>query len=162
MKTPSSDLPIVLGPRNRAKPTYRQLYAALREAILDGRLRPGVRLPSTRDLARRYDLARGTIVAAFEQMKAEGYLTGRTGSGTYVATLLPDTLLDAGPSPRSINATPPARRLSDIARRARAFRGSIGERARASCESAGRSICSRRRSGRKSPDDACGGRRRAC
>jgi GntR family transcriptional regulator/MocR family aminotransferase len=131
MKTPSSDLPIVLEPRNRAKPTYRQLCAALRHAILDGRLRPSTRLPSTRDLARRYDLARGTIVAAFEQMKAEGYLTGRTGSGTYVAKLLPDTLLHAGPSPRSINARPPARPLSDIARRAWPFRGSIGERARA-------------------------------
>ncbi len=131
MKTPSSDLPIVLGPRHRAKPAYRQLCIAFREAILDGRLRPGIRLPSTRDLARRYDLARGTIVGAFEQMKAEGYLTGRTGSGTYVAKLLPDALLQAGPSPRPIKATPPTRRLSDVARRARPFRGSIAERARA-------------------------------
>ena len=131
MTTPSSDLPIVLGPSSRAKPTYRQLYAALREAILDGRLHPGVRLPSTRDLARRHHLARGTIVAAFEQMKAEGYLTGHTGSGTYVAKVLPDTLLHAGPSPRSINTTRPVRRFSDSARRARPFHGSSGERARA-------------------------------
>ncbi len=132
MKNSLGDLAIVLKPRTPAKPTYRQLCAALREAILDGRLRPGVRLPSTRALAPRYALARGTIVAAFDQMKAEGYLTGRTGSGTYVADVLPEALLHAGPFPRSIGATPhPARRLSDIARRARAFPGSILERARA-------------------------------
>jgi len=131
MRSSFSDLAIVLTPGPPATPTYRQLYTALRQAILDGRLRPGVRLPSTRDLARRYDLARGTIVAAFEQMKAEGYLTGRTGSGTYVATVLPDALLDAGAFSPSIVTPHRTRRLSDIARRARPFQGSTVEPARA-------------------------------
>src|SRR5262249_8588665 len=109
-----------------------QLCAALRQAILDGRLRPGVRLPSTRSLAHRHDLARGTIVAAFEQMKAEGYLTGRMGSGTFVAGVLPEALLHARPFPRSGGSAPhPPRRLSDLSRRARGFSGSMGEPTRA-------------------------------
>ena len=96
MKQIQSDLTLVLRPRAAAHPTYRQLYAALRDAILDGRLRPGVKLPSTRDLADRYSLARGTIVVAFEQLKSEGYLSGRVGSGTYVSEVLPEALLHAG------------------------------------------------------------------
>jgi GntR family transcriptional regulator / MocR family aminotransferase len=132
MRRPSGDVAVVLGPRNAATPAYRRLCAALRAAILDGRLGPGVRLPSTREMARRHQLARGTVVAAFEQMKAEGYLTGRTGSGTYVADVVPDALLQAGPSPRSTTVTPRRpRRLSDLARRARAFPASGLERARA-------------------------------
>ena len=55
---------------------YRWLYAELRSAILDGRLRPGARLPATRDLAAAYDLSRATIVTAFDQLKSEGYVEG--------------------------------------------------------------------------------------
>ena len=48
-------------------PLYRWLYEQLRTAILDGRLRPGARLPATRDLAEAYKLSRTTIIVAFEQ-----------------------------------------------------------------------------------------------
>src|SRR6202011_4561689 len=72
---------------------HRWLYDALRTEILEGRLRPGARLPSTRDLASQYGLSRGTIVNAFEQLKAEGYVEGSVGSGTYVSKILPDKLL---------------------------------------------------------------------
>jgi len=71
-------------------PAYRMLYEALRAEILDGRLGPGARLPATRDLARQYQLSRGTIVNAFELLKSEGYLEGSIGSGTYVSKVLPD------------------------------------------------------------------------
>ena len=111
---------------------YQQVCAALREAILDGRLRPGRRLPSTRDVASRYELSRGTVVAAFDQLKAEGYLTGRIGSGTYVTRILPDALLDAGPARRVRAASALApRRLSRFARQARPFRGAGPDRTRA-------------------------------
>jgi GntR family transcriptional regulator/MocR family aminotransferase len=75
---------------------YRWLYEQLRTAILDGRLRPGARLPATRDLAQAYRLSRTTIITAFEQLKSEGYVEGRTGSGTYVSKVLPEQLLQVG------------------------------------------------------------------
>jgi GntR family transcriptional regulator/MocR family aminotransferase len=76
-------------------PLYRQLYDALRDAILGGRLAPGARLPATRALAAQLGVSRNTVVNAFEQLLAEGYISGRTGSGTYVAATLPDDLLTA-------------------------------------------------------------------
>jgi GntR family transcriptional regulator/MocR family aminotransferase len=128
MKHVPGDLTLVLRPRGPSHPTYRQLYAALRDAILDGRLRPGVKLPSTRDFADRYALARGTIVIAFEQLKAEGYLSGRVGSGTYVSDVLPEALLHAGAGVRARQqgaAGRRPRRLSDVAKRAQAFKPSL-------------------------------------
>ncbi|HEX6087325.1 MAG TPA: PLP-dependent aminotransferase family protein [Thermoanaerobaculia bacterium] len=86
---------LMLPPRDADVPAYRWLYDALRAAILEGRLRPGARLPGTRDLARQADLSRGTIVSAFEQLHAEGYVEGSVGSGTYVSKVLPDDLLKA-------------------------------------------------------------------
>ena len=90
-RTTSFELMLPL--RDPATPAYRWLYASLRAEILEGRLRPGARLPGTRDLANQYELSRGTIVYAFEQLKSEGYLEGSVGSGTYVSKVLPDELL---------------------------------------------------------------------
>jgi GntR family transcriptional regulator/MocR family aminotransferase len=84
---------LALAPKDSAAPAYRWLYAALRAAILEGRLHPASRLPATRDLARQYRLSRGTIVNAVEQLKSEGYVQARMGSGTYVSNTLPDELL---------------------------------------------------------------------
>lgn len=76
-------------------PMYRQLYEQVRAAILDGRLRPGAQLPSTRGLAEELAVARNTVMGAYEQLLAEGYLEGETGSGTYIARTLPDEILHA-------------------------------------------------------------------
>ena len=84
---------LVLPLRDSGISANRWLYGALRAEILEGRLRPGARLPATRDLARQYELARGTIVNVFEQLKSEGYVDGSVGSGTYVSKVLPDQLL---------------------------------------------------------------------
>ena len=65
----------------------RQLYQALRERILDGRLAGHTRLPATRDLARLLGVSRNTVMRAFDQLYAEGYVEGRVGAGTYVAAL---------------------------------------------------------------------------
>jgi len=62
-----------------------QLYRQLRTAILDGRLVPGERLPSTRDLALQIGVSRKTTLDVFERLIAEGYLQPRAGSGTFVA-----------------------------------------------------------------------------
>src|ERR1700722_16706573 len=64
-------------------PAYQWLYEGIRSEILGGRLRPGTSLPATRDLARQYGLARGTIVNAFDQLASEGYVEGSVGSGNY-------------------------------------------------------------------------------
>ena len=83
-------------------PIYRQLYAGLRNAILNGQLASGTQLPSTRALASELGFARGTILNAYEQLLAEGYVEGEMGGGTYVARELPDELLQA----QSVQAVP--------------------------------------------------------
>lgn len=92
---------LMLPPRDDDTPAYRWLYDALRGEILTGRLRPGAKLPGTRDLAAQYGLARGTIVSAFELLESEGYVDGSVGSGTYVSHVLPDDLLKAARHPRA-------------------------------------------------------------
>jgi GntR family transcriptional regulator/MocR family aminotransferase len=118
----SFELP--LPPRDPVLPAYRWLYEALRSAILTGRLRPGARLPSTRDLSAPTGLSRGTIVVAFEQLRAEGYTEGSIGSGTYVTRTLPDELLRAAAA--AVETKPSALRsprpvASDLGRRIGAF-----------------------------------------
>jgi len=61
------------------------LYQQIRAAVLDGRLRPGDRLPPTRELAGLVQVSRGTVSAAYERLTAEGFLEGRVGAGTFVA-----------------------------------------------------------------------------
>lgn len=90
-----STLPLSLRGPKPGTPLYRWLYDELRARILAGQLRPGMRLPATRDLAMQYGLSRPTIVTAFEQLRSEGYVEGRVGSGTYVSQTLPDELLQA-------------------------------------------------------------------
>src|SRR4051812_41766079 len=75
-------------------PLYRQLYDSLRRAILKGQLAPGTRLQSTREMAGELSVSRNTVVNAYEQLLAEGYLEGQVGSGTYVSRALPEDLLN--------------------------------------------------------------------
>jgi GntR family transcriptional regulator/MocR family aminotransferase len=66
-------------------------YAQVREAVLTGRIAPGTRLPATRALAAELGCSRNTVLNAFAQLGAEGYLESRRGSGTYVSRVLPDS-----------------------------------------------------------------------
>src|ERR1700732_2497093 len=119
--------------RGAAAPLSRQLAAALRTAIAEGRLGagarlpstralgaelglagrhggrgvggPGARLPSPRALAAELGLARSTVVAVFEQLAAEGYIAAQPGSGYFV----PASLVDAQPRESGIAAGPAAR-----------------------------------------------------
>ncbi len=74
-------------------PLYRQVYLALRRAILRGELLPGARLPSSRVLARKLGLARHTVEDAYDALSSEGYIRGRVGSGTRVLRATPETYL---------------------------------------------------------------------
>lgn len=82
------DLPLVLD-RASATPLQQQLREYLRQAMLDGRLASGTRLPSTRALARTLGVSRTVTSAAYDDLLAEGYLEGRRGSGTYIGSDLP-------------------------------------------------------------------------
>jgi len=118
-------LELSLPEREPDTPAYHWLYSALRAGVLEGRLRPGARLPSTRDLARQYGLARGTVVNAFELLMSEGYISGSVGSGTYVSKVLPEEFLEAK-RPEDAKARAqrmPRRCVSSAARRTTLFTG---------------------------------------
>ncbi len=83
--------------RGGPRPMHVALAAALKARILAGHLSPGARLPSSRSLAEELAVSRTTVVAAIDQLVAEGYAEGHPGSGVYVAANLPDSVLQARP-----------------------------------------------------------------
>lgn len=84
------------GPRRLA------LYRALRGLIESGQMKPGDKLPTTRDIAGRFGISRGAAVAAYEMLVADGFAEARVGAGTYVAEAVP--LLPLAPEPQVIEA----------------------------------------------------------
>src|SRR5215472_10358738 len=74
-------------------PLHRQIGEQVRRAILERRLTPGQRLPSSRLMASELEVARGTVLLAVDQLIAEGYLVAQAASGLFVATALPDEML---------------------------------------------------------------------
>ncbi|HUJ61935.1 MAG TPA: PLP-dependent aminotransferase family protein [Kofleriaceae bacterium] len=116
MKRPPDGLgPIVPLDRRLARPLHRQLYDGYREAILDGRLRPGQRLPSTRSLARDLRISRMPVVLAFEQLVAEGYVESRVGAGSYVSALHAGSAPPAAAPPRPGRRRLPRAALPELA-----------------------------------------------
>src|SRR5258708_19776054 len=83
---------------DESSPMYRRLYDWFRSAILTGELRPGQKIPSTRYLASELKVSRITILGAFQQLSAEGYIESSTRSAPYLANSIP------------AHATPPALR----------------------------------------------------
>lgn len=75
----------------RAAPTplFRQLYAGIKEAILRGTIGPGMQLPPTREFCALLAVSRQTVLNAYAQLSAEGYLSAGVGKGTYVSLQLP-------------------------------------------------------------------------
>ena len=116
----ATSLPLALPPRPLDTPAYVWLYREIRAHIVNGRLEPGRRLPSTRDLAGQYDLSRGTAVTAFEMLLAEGYLESASGSGTRVSDALP--AVRPGGRAQNKGVGSPPRRLSAAAHRVTPFR----------------------------------------
>jgi GntR family transcriptional regulator/MocR family aminotransferase len=81
-KVPRVDIRLDSG---AVSPLQQQLYEGLRETIVLGRLPRGMRLPPSRALARRLGISRNTVLFAYEELAADQWLSGRTGSGTCVA-----------------------------------------------------------------------------
>jgi GntR family transcriptional regulator/MocR family aminotransferase len=85
--------PFIMLNENSALPLYRQIYEAIRDAILSGNLRPTAPLPATRLLSKELGISRMTVINAYDQLFAEGYLEAKIGAGTFVAAHLPEEFL---------------------------------------------------------------------
>ncbi|HYO83136.1 MAG TPA: PLP-dependent aminotransferase family protein [Bryobacteraceae bacterium] len=99
-RTPSS-VDLTLPPRPAGVTLTRWLYDGIRSAILAGRLRRGARLPPSRELAALYGISRRIVVNAYEQLRDEGYLTGRVGAGTAVSAQVPEDYVPLQPAQAS-------------------------------------------------------------
>ena len=101
------ELPVTAD-RGDGSPLATQIAAQLREALADGRLAPGERLPSSRALAASLGVSRTVVTVAYTQLFAEGWLEGRHGSGTYVAAGPGSPPAGAVADPGGPAAVPPA------------------------------------------------------
>src|SRR5579864_9178685 len=88
-------LPVIAVDRKASQPLHRQIYNSFRAAILDGRLRPGQRIPSTRVFASEMGVSRFPVLNAYAQLLAEGYLESRVGAGTVISGALPEQVASA-------------------------------------------------------------------
>ena len=84
--------------QRRGETLHRQIYLALLDAITSGQLPAGSRMPSTRALSRTLGVSRNSVLHAFEQLHARGYVEPRVGSGTRVAGKIPRRTLSPAPS----------------------------------------------------------------
>src|ERR1700677_4537162 len=124
----SSFLPPIALDSRASTPMYQQLYEWFRRAILQGQLRPGQRVPSTRNLAAELKVSRIPVSSAYEQLQAEGYFETFVGAGTCVARTIPaNAAKPEGGESRAV-ARPAAKRAAKrtaprkISRRAIAMR----------------------------------------
>ena len=92
-----------IGTRSRSTQVYQQIRAA----ILDGRLRAGEPLPPSRELAERLQIARNTVLVAYDRLAGEGFVTGKVGAGTFVGNALPARSDDELARGRTIGALRP-------------------------------------------------------
>lgn len=97
----SGILPVIAVDRKAHKPLHSQIYEAYRAAIVDGRLRPRQRIPSTRLLASELGVSRFPVLNAYAQLLAEGYFESRVGAGTVVSSSLPDQFTSSAPTTRT-------------------------------------------------------------
>src|ERR687888_1640099 len=97
---PAWSFPLALDPA-AGEPLFLQITRAISADIRRGRLRPGTRLPGTRTLARTLAVHRNTVVAAYDELLAEGWIESSEARGTFVSSALPEV------SPRTFS-----RRLS--------------------------------------------------
>ncbi|WP_192983803.1 PLP-dependent aminotransferase family protein [Pseudomonas sp. EggHat1] len=91
-KSSGLDLPMPLEALGLTK--QERAYRSIRDAILNGLLQSGDRLPSSRVLAERWKIARGTVESVFDRLQLEGYLVRRIGSGSRVSALMPNSYLN--------------------------------------------------------------------
>ena len=116
-KNSSVAFPLIPLDKESSTPMHRQLYENYRTAILGQQLRAGAQLPSTRELAKHLQVSRNTVMLAFEQLLAEGFLTGKVGSGTFVTNQLLENSNRSDLRPPLIqgqSANPSSSRIADL------------------------------------------------
>jgi len=84
--------------RDSPVPLFQQLDSQIRQAILSGNLASGLRLPSSRALAKELGISRTSVVMAFEQLIAEDFLEGRVGAGTFIGANITEQILEPLPA----------------------------------------------------------------
>ncbi|MCM2474684.1 PLP-dependent aminotransferase family protein [Rhizobium sp. CG5] len=107
MRTNLSDWSACVPVLPKTGPRRQALYGELRRMIETGTLVPGAKLPTTRDLARRFSLSRGAAVAAYDMLVADGFAEARVGAGTYVASIVPVIETPPPPRPDPVRREPP-------------------------------------------------------
>jgi GntR family transcriptional regulator/MocR family aminotransferase len=118
-RVPASFLPPIALDYRSKTPMYRQLYDWFRRAIIDGQMRPGQRVPSTRGLAAELKISRIPVLSAYEQLLAEGYFETFVGAGTCIAGSIPDDTLSplAGKARKGLQEIGEKRGLRRMSRR---------------------------------------------
>jgi GntR family transcriptional regulator / MocR family aminotransferase len=113
MKISPGILPVVSINKKAATPIYRQIYDAFRNGVMEGRLRAGERVPSTRALALDLGVSRIPVLNAYAQLLAEGYFESRTGTGTIISRSLSEFVSLKNPSAGSTKPRLGPRRYSN-------------------------------------------------
>ena len=120
-KVASGIFPLITIDRKAPKALHRQIYDAYRKNIVEGALRPGQRIPSTRELAAGLGVSRFPVLNAYSQLLAEGYFESRVGAGTVISTSLPERYTSSESSGERLlihrsGPRPVARRTSSLIR----------------------------------------------
>jgi GntR family transcriptional regulator/MocR family aminotransferase len=108
--------PILLLPGGSGRTLQERVYRSLRDAIIEGRLVRGARVPASRALADEWNVARNTVLRAMERLVTEGYIAARHGAGSFVCRELPDAV-----PPRVREARPAVASVAPISKRGRAI-----------------------------------------
>lgn len=95
--------PFIMLEESSGLPLYRQIYDTIRRSILSGRFYSTMPLPASRVLAKQLRVSRMTVINAYDQLLAEGYIESRRGAGTFVAAHLPEEFLQASSADRQEN-----------------------------------------------------------
>jgi GntR family transcriptional regulator/MocR family aminotransferase len=128
-KVPSGIAPVIQVQKRAPGSLYKQVYEGYRKAIVEGSLRTGQRVPSTRVLALELGISRMPVLNAYAQLLAEGYFESRVGSGTVVSKSLPERTAKTEPAAeRSRGPSRERRRVSKRCLRLASAQGFYGSR----------------------------------
>ncbi len=97
-KVPSGIFPLITINRDEPTALHRQIYERYRTAIIEGKLIPSQRIPSSRSLASELGISRFPVLNAYDQLLAEGYIESRVGTGMVVSSSIPDQITSTQPA----------------------------------------------------------------